>query len=249
MLVFARPKTEEGNTLARCDLYSSNCKLIGSYSEGFLLLSTVALNIEYQGEWIIEKYSYFDFVYLLVLLDYKLKINSKDECLSNESKDCQSSPVVRYDKGLFISLLKDEIKNIKKVFFLDRVTGRSKHLEPLFNYIRNQEVYWVTYHLLTTKNKSEYEEDKLNDIIKRYGLSESQFRKLCKNVFNRSPKKQLRLWRASASVMSIIDNDNALSQTAFENGFSSSSHLGVDIKSLFGFTPSEIKKLSEIFHD
>lgn len=64
-------------------------------------------------------------------------------------------------------------------------------MESIAPFIRNLESYWVAYFLLSQAMGDRPEKNNFNvhNAYKAYGVSESQFRKLCYDVFSRGLKK------------------------------------------------------------
>jgi AraC-like DNA-binding protein len=49
--------------------------------------------------------------------------------------------------------------------------------------------------------------------------------------------------------LQLIENDQSIGTIAGDNGYASSSHFSSEIKSLFGITPREFKKLEGLLHE
>jgi AraC-like DNA-binding protein len=124
-------------------------------------------------------------------------------------------------------------------------------IKQLSAFIRNIESYWITYFLLSRFMDVEKkgENFKLSSASSDYGVSETYFRKLCRNAFIFGPKKQLRIWRAAQSALQLIEKDISIEMVAMDNSYASSSHFTSEMKSIFGITPRELRKMVGLFHE
>lgn len=80
------------------------------------------------------------------------------------------------------------------------------------------------------------------DLANAYGLSATQFRRRCGEVFGRSAKDQLRELRASQALLQYQGSQTTLSDLALEAGYASQSHFSDEIKALVGLAPRHIYK-------
>ncbi|VVD76796.1 helix-turn-helix domain-containing protein [Pandoraea fibrosis] len=103
----------------------------------------------------------------------------------------------------------------------------------LVHHLRGRESYALTKYLLQNPGDSAH----LNELCVHYGLSYSQFRRLCRRPLGPATKARLRSWRAARTVLEIIESDRTIFDIAVENGYTSASHVSNDIKQIFGFTP------------
>lgn len=111
---------------------------------------------------------------------------------------------------------------------------RSEESSELLWYLRRQESYHLTCYLLQPESESA----DLVDLAARYGLSYSQFRKLCKRTLGASAKAQRNRWRAARALLGLILNEHSVLDAAVANGYASASHISADIRREFGVTPS-----------
>ena len=115
--------------------------------------------------------------------------------------------------------------------------------QPLIAHLRRQEAYLLTSYLLRSPPGDCAQ---LNQLCKRYGLSYSHFRRLCCRALGGAPKPRLRIWRASRALLDLLDGERPVLRVALENGYTSASHISIDIKQLFGVTPRMVKNASTL---
>lgn len=92
------------------------------------------------------------------------------------------------------------------------------------------------------------EECKVQQLADRYGLSATQFRRLCRHAFGRPLKQQLRLLRAGRALMAYAYTGQNFTTLAAELGYASPSHFCIDIKALTGLAPRAIYRLVKHQH-
>ncbi|EMY3602390.1 TPA: helix-turn-helix domain-containing protein [Klebsiella aerogenes] len=212
-----------------------------------ILISLDKIELRFNGEWFFETVTMSQATTLFSFLDFQTK--SREESVSKSNGEAHSvilqtgrslAMIPAQDKKTFIGTLISSMLNPQKC-----------QLEHLFSFVRNVESYWISSFLLSQVMNEDKDADtqKIYNASKLYGVSESYFRKLCHHAFTRGPKKQLRLWRAAYSALQLIENDNSIAMVAGDNGYASSSHFSTEIKSLFGMTPREFKKLEGLLHE
>ncbi|SUA90054.1 helix-turn-helix domain-containing protein [Pandoraea pulmonicola] len=103
----------------------------------------------------------------------------------------------------------------------------------LLHHLRAQESYALTKYLIQSPGDYAH----LNELCVNYGLSYTQFRRLCRRPLGHATKARLRSWRAARTVLEIIESDRTIFDIAVANGYTSASHVSNDIKQIFGFTP------------
>lgn len=128
---------------------------------------------------------------------------------------------------------------------VDAVLREDQSLNMLWAAVRAHESYWINSHLLSELS----EKNKVEDIRSQYGVSSSHFRRLCKQHLGINAKGQLRAWRVCIAVLQIIESNKSLSDIAINNGYASASHFAKDVKSFFGFTPSEFRVLERLLYE
>ena len=214
-----------------------------------IVLSTLDnMGIVFRGDWMAEIMSMSQATTLFSFLDYQAKYRS----VNAESRDGETntSLLMHTERNLAI-LVNDECKSLMGMLIFTLLKPQDCRLENLFSFVRNVESYWIAHFLLSQvmNEDKESESHKISNASKIYGVSESYFRKLCHHAFTRGPKKQLRLWRAAHSALQLIEKDNSIAAIAGNNGYASSSHFSSEIKSLYGITPREFKKLEGLLHE
>lgn len=214
-----------------------------------IVLSTLdKMMITFGGKWVIEMLSMSKAATLFSFLDYQAESRSVtfEPCAGKTN----SSLLMHTERNLAV-LAADECKSMMGMLIITLLKPQDRRLESLFSFIRNVESYWIAHFLLSQVMNEDNESDnhKIGNASKIYGVSESYFRKLCHHAFTQGPKKQLRIWRAAHSALQLIEKDNSISAIAGNNGYASSSHFSSEIKSLFGITPREFKKLEGLLHE
>lgn len=219
-------------------------------SEPVVLSTLDSMRIIFSGEWVIETLTMSQATTLFSFLDYQAKSRSGISGRSEQDKDQNHSVLVHTDRDLAV-IIEKENKSMMGMLISYLLKPQDRRLETLFTFIRSVESYWVAQFLLSQVMNEDKESDrhKISNASKVYGVSESYFRKLCHHAFDRGPKKQLRLWRAAYSALQLIEKDNSIAAIAGNNGYASSSHFSSEIKSLFGITPREFKKLEGLLHE
>lgn len=214
-----------------------------------IVLSTLNnMEIAFRGDWMVEILSMSQASTLFSFLDYQAKSRSVNA--EPRIGETNTSLLMHTERNLAI-LVDDECKSLMGMLIFTLLKPQDRRLENLFSFVRNVESYWIAHFLLSQVMNEDKESDshKIGNASKIYGVSESYFRKLCHHAFTRGPKKQLRLWRAAHSALQLIEKDNSIAAIAGNNGYASSSHFSSEIKSLFGITPREFKKLEGLLHE
>ena len=183
---------------------------------------------------------------LFSFLDYQTKCPEA----SGEGIEGQENVMLLTASHLVLRV-EHENKSLMALLISSLLAPQDRRLASLFAFVRNVESYWIAHFLLSQvmNEDKESETHKIYNASRIYGVSESYFRKLCHHAFTRGPKKQLRLWRAANSALQLIENDQSIATIAGDNGYASSSHFSSEIKSLFGITPREFKKLEGLLHE
>ncbi|WP_312625841.1 helix-turn-helix domain-containing protein [Scandinavium sp.] len=199
-----------------------------------------------EGEWFIEIMPMSQASTLFSFLDFQSKYR---EIKVTENPRAQTA-LLHTDTHL-VAAAGTADKSFMGMLMNTMLTPQKYSLESLFVFVRNVESYWISHFLLSQVMNEDKESDthKIYNASKIYGVSESYFRKLCHHAFARGPKKQLRIWRAANSALQLIEKDNSIAMIAGDNGYASSSHFSSEIKSHFGITPREFKKLEGLLHD
>lgn len=250
-LLLVRPMSNESMlTLSDGNDRSSDRNIINN---AILLASNDHLTVRFMNEWMVEKFPLSQISTLFCFLDYQTKNcesgigKMKTLCQDKSESDKESLETERN----IILLLDNTTDRLMDILISGIINPQKQSLQCIYTFIRNMESYWIAYFLLSQVFEGENDNDayKLYNACKVYGVSESYFRKLCHNAFTCGPKKQLRMWRAAHSALQLIEKDKSIATIAGNNGYSSSSHFSSEIKSIFGITPREFKKLEGLLHD
>lgn len=243
-LLFARPLSS--TSFMALTLNNSGEEVMINQSS--LLASVDTVRIKVTGDWYFEELAMPQVAILISFLDYQANpcriIHSKTNSYCDKSIIMQNERFyisnVNYNKCCLIGLL-----------IGSRIMPLDSGVENFFYFMRKIENYWISHFLLSYLLNEDKESgcNKLYNASKSYGVSESYFRKLCHNTFTKGPKKQLCIWRASHSVLQLIDNDSSIATIAGNNGYASSSHFSSEIKSIFGIRPREFKDLKGCFYE
>jgi len=218
-----------------------------------LLASNDDLSVNFINQWTVEKFPLSQISTLFCFLDYQTKhCESNIKKITNiyEENRSNGKELIENERSVLL-LLENHNDRLMDILISGIIHPQKQCLQNIFTFIRNMESYWIAYFLLSQVFSDDNDSDayKLYNACKVYGVSESYFRKLCHNAFTCGPKKQLRMWRAAYSALQLIEKDKSIATIAGNNGYSSSSHFSSEIKSIFGITPREFKKLEGLLHE
>ncbi len=249
-VLFARPLNSESvmSISASGELRENYEDRLNNLLQPIVLSTLDNMEIAFRGDWMVEILPMSQATTLFSFLDYQAKSRS----INAEPRvgETNTSLLMHTERNLAI-LVENECKSLMGMLIFTLLKPQDSRLENLFSFVRNVESYWIAHFLLSQVMDEDKENDshKIGNASKIYGVSESYFRKLCHHAFTRGPKKQLRLWRAAHSALQLIEKDNSIAAIAGNNGYSSSSHFSSEIKSMFGITPREFKKLEGLLHE
>ncbi len=246
-ILFARPVNQHSVMSLAIEQTDEECAEVFDNIHHAVILATLSeIDIHFSGEWIVEVKSMSQATILFSFLDYHAKCQES-------SSDVKGTPgnVMLHTLTHLALKVEDDNKSLMALLISSILDPHDRRLDSLFTFVRNVESYWIAHFLLSQvmNEDKESETQKIYNASRIYGVSESYFRKLCQHAFTRGPKKQLRLWRAANSALQLIENDQSIATIAGDNGYASSSHFSSEIKSLFGITPREFKKLEGLFHE
>ncbi|KVC71760.1 hypothetical protein WI75_25605 [Burkholderia ubonensis] len=108
----------------------------------------------------------------------------------------------------------------------------------LFDLLRSDESYSLVRFLLSERQNFK----SVTELSHQYGVSESHFRRLCRQALGTNLKGELRRWRATAAILGIVDGCESLTNIAVGSGFASSSHLSKEVKDFLGISPCKIRQ-------
>ncbi|WP_200885967.1 helix-turn-helix domain-containing protein [Aeromonas hydrophila] len=249
-VLFARPLSSESTMVVSTsdELRENYENRLNNILQPIVLSTLDNMEIIFGGDWMVEILSMSQVATLFSFLDYQAKTCS---VISEPFAGETNTSLLMYTERNLAILVEDERKSLMRMLIFTLLKPQGHGLENLFSFVRNVESYWIAKFLLSRIMNENDESDchKIGNASKIYGVSESYFRKLCNDAFTQGPKKQLRLWRAARSALQLIEKDNSISSIAGNNGYASSSHFSSEIKSLFGITPREFKKLGSLLHE
>lgn len=249
-LLFARPLSKEAEMAFTASGKEGECQYqaFSAIRQPIILTTQDKMTLNFSGEWSIEILSLSQVSTLFSFLDFQAQFRHGS---SENDKAIEESGVLMQEERNLALFIGAEKKTFIALVISTLLNPEDRRLECLFSFIRNIESYWIAHFLLTQVMNEDKESDghKICNASKIYGVSESYFRKLCHHAFTRGPKKQLRLWRAAHSALQLIEKDNSIANIAGNNGYASSSHFSSEIKSLFGITPREFKKLEGLLNE
>ncbi len=248
-LLFARPQSNESVMTFLTSAMEEFPGVIRKQIREAIILSTQdSMKVIFSGAWSLDVLTMSQTTTLFSFLDYQAK--SRGYYASRVEHEEDSAVLFHTERNLAV-MLGEQNKSIIGVLIYAMLKQQDFRLETVYSFIRNVESYWIANFLLNQVMNEDKESDnhKIRNASKIYGVSESYFRKLCHDAFSRGPKKQLRLWRAACSALQLIEKDNSIAAIAGNNGYASSSHFSSEIKSFFGITPREFKKLEDLLHE
>ncbi|MGN7915542.1 helix-turn-helix domain-containing protein [Enterobacter sp. 22466] len=203
--------------------------------------------IELHGQWCIEILPVYDAATLLAFSE-----NAEE----GGGGGTGHFPVIKIDSDKVSSFIIKESSeaSIAEMLVLNRQNQEREELSGFYDFIRGSECYWIIKYLLSML-ASEGEKDmvkapgRVYEICSSYGVSQTYFRKLCHRYLHRGAKKQLRIWRAALSVLQLMESKNSVVCVAQDNGYASSSHFSTEIKTFFGITPKEFRRLESLLYE
>jgi len=237
-LVYAKAKDRE---IARITIPTDDVEnQITPAPGGLLIFATRAVAMSFWGEWVVERISLPEVVELLTFLVYP---NRLTEGTNAKRRGTDTEMVIDERPGLIITPALQTYRSLDTLLITEMLLKNEPSVVPILQAIDKLESYWIARFLLSQALNADEDQQHVSEYGKRYGLSPSYFRKLCLSIFNDSPKKKLRLWRAARSVLQLIEVNAPISRIANDNGYCSSSHFASEIRMIFGVAPREFKKL------
>nr|WP_280639891.1 helix-turn-helix domain-containing protein [Pseudomonas sp. RGM2987] len=125
-------------------------------------------------------------------------------------------------------------------WYIEQAMGAGADYHRFANLLRHHESYGLVRFLLEQGTRSE----KLNALARRYGVSVSHFRRLCRQALGCAAKPALRGWRTAQALLNMSLEDGSLTDVALEFGFASSSHFSKEVRELVGFAPSSLADIT-----
>jgi AraC-like DNA-binding protein len=111
-------------------------------------------------------------------------------------------------------------------------------VETLLDFVRAGESYKLVRFLLAERLQFRT----IDELAVRYGLSESHFRRLCRQAFGGSLKREIRRWRAAAGAMAFLEERRNMTDIAINNGFANASHFSREVKNFFGISLGRVRR-------
>ncbi|WP_460139869.1 helix-turn-helix domain-containing protein [Pseudomonas sp. S2_E01] len=121
-------------------------------------------------------------------------------------------------------------------WYIAQALGGGPAFQAFAQVLRHTESYGLVRFLLEQGTRSE----KLIELARRYGVSVSHFRRLCRQALGSAAKPALRGWRTGRALLNMSLQDNSLTDVALDLGYASSSHFSREIRELVGFSPSSL---------
>ncbi|WP_343042769.1 helix-turn-helix domain-containing protein [Pandoraea horticolens] len=206
------------------DFAARSRRLAIGEGQSVLIASTAGAKIvSRDGAWRFQNISLFEVAKLLAFLEC---------CLGDE----MPLPQAKCDRLIVVPTGLNARKF--EAWLIGHVPDADTDAQGLFEFARAQECYWLVRFLLQEGAAAK----SVAALGKRYGVSESQFRRLCCQALGRSLKRELRLWRAVRAVLNVVEGRESMVDVAMRNGFSSSSHFSREIKELFGISPVQFRR-------
>lgn len=117
-------------------------------------------------------------------------------------------------------------------------------IERFSSVLRNNEWYTLVDFLFNEMHEDNNQ--RLQVLCSRYGLSVSHFRRLASNALGNSTKAELRDWRLVKALLELVDSQNNLTTIAMNHGYASLSHFSNEVKDALGVSPRNLKKLLHV---
>ncbi|MDD1016018.1 helix-turn-helix domain-containing protein [Pseudomonas rubra] len=121
-------------------------------------------------------------------------------------------------------------------WYVQQAFRASADYERFAQALRSGEEYWLVRYLLDQGRG----QDSLQALARRYGVSVSHFRRLCRQALGGATKPALRSWRVARALLEVIDEGRSLTEVAQNQGYCSSSHFSRDVRELLGVPPSRL---------
>lgn len=153
---------------------------------------------------------------------------------------------VRYGKTPFFKVF--EIPLIKDVttfqqieyWYMRQALSLDEAFQDVVMFVRATEWYQLVVFLIEESHSDELSIEQLG---KKYGLSSSYFRQLCKQVLGGSLKGQISDWRLASALIDMIKSQLSVTDIAYRAGYSSLSHFSKEVKKTMGHSTRDLKKI------
>lgn len=124
-------------------------------------------------------------------------------------------------------------------WYINQVYQGATSLEPIITFLRSTESYLLVSFLIQESNSNV---SNIESLSKKYGLSSSYFRQLCRQVLGNSLKRQFCDWRLMCTLIDMIKSELSMTDAACKAGYSSLSHFCKDVKNTLGSSTRVLKK-------
>ena len=191
------------------------------------LIAMDPMNIKViQGELVSSEINLMKLAKLQVFIDYA-RDNVETECITDSCS-------ITFSK---------QIKNTKpedmEYWLLHQALIPTDEADPIVKFLRHTECYNLVHFLLSATDDNN---QCLQQLCVRYGLSAAHFRRLARNALGHTTKVTLREWRMTKAVLAFINDPKNMTDVAFAHGYSSLSHFSNDVKKMLGMTPRALRK-------
>ncbi|WP_332262066.1 helix-turn-helix domain-containing protein [Pseudomonas alkylphenolica] len=127
-------------------------------------------------------------------------------------------------------------------WYIHQALGANADYERFAVALRSSEEYRLVHYLLEQGGR----QDSLQMLARRYGVSVSHFRRLCRQALGGATKPALRDWRVARALLEVIREGRSLTEVAQNQGYCSSSHLSRDVRELLGVAPSQLGNITGV---
>ncbi|AZC51703.1 Type III secretion thermoregulatory protein (LcrF,VirF) [Pseudomonas chlororaphis subsp. piscium] len=161
-----------------------------------------------------------------------------DQGVVSEARSACSEPWAMLSEGLARN---QSLQDLESWYLALALQGHGAY-QAFAHRLRSSESYQLLSFLLEQGSRSE----KLQDLARRYGVSVSHFRRLCRQALGGRAKSELRGWRMARALLSMTEGVSSITEVALEFGYASSSHFSKEIRELVGVTPSSLIDITRL---
>lgn len=136
----------------------------------------------------------------------------------------------------------DQITSFQQIeyWYMSQVYSPVESHTQIIPFIRATEWYQLVSFLI---KESHSDEVNIQQLSKKYGLSNSYFRYLCKQVLGGTLKGQISDWRLASALIDMVKLRLSATDVAYKAGYSSLSHFSKEVKKTMGHSTRDLKKL------
>lgn len=125
-------------------------------------------------------------------------------------------------------------------WYMSQVYSPVESHAQIIPFIRATEWYQLVSFLI---QESHSDELSIQQLSKKYGLSNSYFRHLCRQVLGGTLKGQMSDWRLASALIDMVKFQLSATDIAYKAGYSSLSHFSKEVKKTMGHSTRDLKKL------